>query len=108
MLLALFLACAIPYPQACEQYAQEYCDVCELTKEEKARCTCLDEGSITKDAIPDRDWTDDDAQLQCDVWINAVKYPSPSESSYCKQALSLLKAHKAELCATVTDSGGAI
>jgi SET domain-containing protein len=40
MLLALFLACAIPYPQACDQYAQEYCGVCELTKEEKAKWAC--------------------------------------------------------------------
>lgn len=105
--LVLLAACSVPYPKACEKYEALYCDTCELSANEKTYCKCMEEKILTASDFPDGyDMTNNDAQVQCDAWLNAVEFPGPSQSSYCKQALELLKNHGNELCATIPDSGG--
>jgi hypothetical protein len=99
MLFALLMACALPYPNACEQYVLRFCDVCELEEWEKPMCTCFEEGELKASDFPDgSDINNDDAQLQCDIWIEAAEHPSPDNSAGCKQGVELLKDHEQDAC----------
>ena len=107
--LGLFglMGCSVPYPNACDKYETLYCDTCELTESEKVYCKCMEEKELSASDFPDGyDMTNNDAQVQCDAWLNEINFPSPSQSAYCKQGLELLKSHGNELCSTIQDSGG--
>jgi hypothetical protein len=103
--LLLWLACTVPYPKACSAYENLYCNTCELSSMEQVYCGCIQEGVISAADFPeDYGMTQEKALQQCESWKTEVESPSASQSSYCRQALTLLKEHKNEICANIADS----
>ena len=109
-MLFLLLACVTPYPGACMAYQKLYCDTCELSDDEKTFCTCITKHKLTGDDFSGKKKpSDDDAQMQCDDWLNGINFPSPSQSAGCQQSLVLMREHKVDVCPgnsdTVFDTG---
>lgn len=102
-LLSSLLTGCTPYSGACSAEAATYCDVCPTDGFADTYCKCVQEGKLTAsdfggDTGGGDGLSDDDAQMQCDAWRNALKYPSPDEAAYCKQSLALLKEWDKDVC----------
>jgi hypothetical protein len=87
---------------ACQQLAEERCDVCPQDNgtTQDLECTCLENRKLSKDDAPDGTFSDDDdAQLYCDRYWATLDYPTDAQVSSCQQELVILKEWGEDVCA---------
>lgn len=98
-LLSLFACNPVPYGNACQNYAELFCETCPSEGWDKASCTCIDAGTLTAADLPEgTDLTNDEAAAWCDQLRARLDYPGPSTAASCKQDLEFLQKYEKEAC----------
>lgn len=105
LFLLHLLACdPVPYGNSCRQYVKLRCETCDLVDFEKSECTCLENGTLTADDMPEsEDMTNDEAVIYCDQFLAALNYPGPGTAASCKRSLEFFQKYEKDACPVTPD-----
>jgi hypothetical protein len=84
---------------ACEDLASAQCDLCELNDTEEVYCTCLENGTLTKNDAPDGFFeTDQDAEMACSSFRYELQYSSDDYDASCRADVAMFDEYGKDYC----------